>query len=130
MRRAEAGREETILREVIKDTRAGVERAQRAGEITERDADGADVTEAGGIHGARNGVEGRVELVERQAIFPRERGEAIKHHKIKNAHGNQAAHDPAGNSAARVRGFFAKGGDAFESVVTHESENHGELKTG
>ena len=82
MRRAEAGREETILREVIKDARAGVERAQGAGKITERDADGADVTEAREIHGARDGVKRSVELLERQAIFPRQRGEAINHHEV------------------------------------------------
>src|SRR5580658_4289687 len=130
MRRAEAGREETILRQVIKDARAGVERAQRAGKITERDADGADVAEAREIDGARDGVEGSVELVECQAIFSRERSEAVNHYKIKDADGNQAADDHAGNGTARVRGFFAESGDAFESGKRHEAENHRELEAG
>src|SRR5271156_3583023 len=130
MSRAEAGREEAILRQVIKDARAGVERTQRAGKIAERDADGADVTEVREIDGARDGIEGSVELVEREAIFSRERSEAINHHKIKDADGNQAADDHAGNRAARVRGFFAQSGDAFESGKRHEAENHGELKAG
>src|SRR5271163_327279 len=130
MRRAKAGHEQTILREVIKDTRAGVERAQSAGKIAERDADGTDVAEAREIHGARDRVKGSVELIERQAVFAREGSEAINHYKIKDADGNQAAHDHAGNGAARVRGFFAKSGDAFEAGEGHETEDHGELKAG
>src|SRR5271156_4795256 len=130
MRRAEAGNEQAILRQIIKDTRAGVERAQSAGKITERDADGTDVADARKIHGARNGVEGSVELLERQTIFAGERREAINHHQIKDADGNQATHDDAGNGAARVRGFFAERGDAFEAGEGHEAENHRELKAG
>src|SRR5580700_7060155 len=125
MRRAEARHKEAILRQIIKDARA-----QCAGEVTERDADGTDVAEARQIHGARDGVKGSVELIERQAILARKGGEAINHHKIKDAYGNQAADDHAGNGAARVRGFFAESGDAFEAGESHEAEDHGELKAG
>src|ERR1700730_5879549 len=121
MRRAKAGREHAILREVIKDTRAGVQRAQRAGKIAERDANGTDIVMEGASHGACDGIEGSVELIERQTIFPGERGEAVNHYKIKNADGNQAAHDHPRNGAARVRGFFAESGDAFESSESHEA---------
>src|SRR5271155_1348012 len=130
MSRAEAGREQAILREVIKDARAGVERTQGAGKITERHAQGAEVTEARQVHGARDGVKGRVELLERQAIFSGERGEAVNHHQVKDADGNQAADNHPRNGAARVRGFFAESGDAFKAGKGHESENHGELNTG
>src|SRR5579863_4381015 len=128
MRRAEAGREEAILRQVIKDTRASVERAERAGKIAERDANGADIAEACEIHGACDGVEGSVELIECQAVFARKRSEAINHYEIKDADGNQATHDHARDRAASVRRFLAQGGDALETGEGHETENHGELK--
>ena len=123
MGQAEGAREPPVLGQGVQGPGAGIERAERAGEVAEGDPDRAGGAEGPDVDRAGEGVEGRLELVEGDGVLAGETDQEVGHDEVEEPDRDDAAEDGPRDRLLGLLRLVAEGRRALEARHGEEAED-------